>query len=464
MKHSSKLSTSSKYFKLSLVFSAALLSSTLALTSAPVHASWPTQVDGQVMPSLAPMLEHATPAVVSISVVGTQKVAQQNIPDAFKFFFGNRGQNSQEQQRQFRGLGSGVIIDSDEGYIVTNNHVIENADEIMITLKDGRQIEAKKLGSDEKSDIALLQIEADDLTEIKLADSDNLRVGDFTVAIGSPFGLGQTVTSGIVSALGRSNLNIEQYEDFIQTDAAINSGNSGGALVNLRGELIGINTAILGPGGGNVGIGFAIPSNMMHNLVKQIIEFGEVHRGILGVSGRSVNSEIAKAMELETNQGGFIEQVMPDSAADEAGIKAGDVIVAVNGKAIKSFFELRAKIGTIGANKKVKLTVIRDGDKEVFTVKLKQDKSADITAKSIHRMLDGAKLENDSKKGAIIIESVAEGSPAQMVGLKAGDIITGVNRTRIKDIAQLRDYLKDKSGVLAINIIRNNHSQYIMIR
>jgi serine protease Do/serine protease DegQ len=464
MKNSSKLYISSKYSKLSLIVGAALLSSTLALTSVPVHASWPTQVDGQVMPSLAPMLEHATPAVVSISVVGTQKVEQQNIPDAFKFFFGNRGQNQPQQKRQFRGLGSGVIIDSDEGYIVTNNHVIENADEIMISLKDGRQIEAKKLGSDAKSDIALLQIEADDLTEIKLADSDNLRVGDFTVAIGSPFGLGQTVTSGIVSALGRSNLNIENYEDFIQTDAAINSGNSGGALVNLRGELIGINTAILGPGGGNVGIGFAIPSNMMNNLVEQIIEFGEVHRGILGVSGRSVNSEIAEAMELETNQGGFIEQVMADSAADEAGIKAGDVIVAVNGKAIKSFSELRAKISSIGANKKVKLTIIRDGDKDVFTVKLKQDKSTNIAAKSIHRMLDGAQLENDSKKGVIIIEQVAENSPAKMAGLKSGDMITGVNRTRIKDIAQLRDYLKDKTGVLALNIVRDNQTQYIMIR
>ncbi|MEY8251972.1 MAG: Do family serine endopeptidase [Colwellia sp.] len=463
MKKSFKLSTSSKYSKLSLIISAALLSSTLALTSAPALAKLPAQVDGHVMPSLAPMLVHATPAVVSISVMGTHKVPQQNVPDAFKFFFGNKGQ-SQAKERQFRGLGSGVIIDSDEGYIVTNNHVIKNADKIMITLKDGRQLEAKKIGSDAKSDIALLQIDSDNLSEIKLADSDNLRVGDFTVAIGSPFGLGQTVTSGIVSALGRSNLNIEHYEDFIQTDAAINSGNSGGALVNLRGELIGINTAILGPNGGNVGIGFAIPSNMMHNLITQIIEFGEVHRGILGVSGRSVNSEIAKAMELETSQGGFIEQVMPDSAADEAGIKAGDVIIAVNGKAIKSFFELRAKIGSIGANKKVELTVIRDGDNKVFTVKLKQDQSAEITAASIHSMLDGAQLENDTKKQAIIIEQVAQGSPAQMAGFKAGDIITGVNRSRIKDIAQLRDYLKDKRGVLALNIVRDNHSQYIMIR
>ncbi|ALO35879.1 serine endoprotease DegQ [Colwellia sp. MT41] len=457
MKKSSKLS------KLSLVISAALFSSTLALTSAPVLANWPVQVDGQVMPSLAPMLEHITPAVVSISVIGTHKVPQQNVPDAFKFFFGNKRQ-SQPQPQPFRGLGSGVIIDSEKGYIVTNYHVIENADEIMVTLKDGRQLEAIKIGSDAKSDIALLQIKSDNLIEIKLADSDELRVGDFAIAIGSPFGLGQTVTSGIVSALGRSNLNIEHYEDFIQTDAAINSGNSGGALVNLRGELIGINTAIIGPGGGNVGIGFAIPSNMMHNLIKQIIEFGEVHRGILGVSGRSVNSEIAKAMELNISQGGFIEQVMPDSAADEAGIKAGDVIVGMNGKSIKSFLELRAKIGSIGANTTVNLTIIRDGDKKVFTVKLKQDQSADISPASIHRMLAGAQLENSTKKQAIIIEQVAQGSPAQMAGLKAGDIITGVNRKRIKDIAQLRDYLKDKTGVLALNIVRDNHAQYIMIR
>lgn len=452
-----------KTSKLSLVISAALLSSTLALTSAPAFAIWPTHVEGQEMPSLAPMLEHATPAVVSISVVGTHKVKQQNIPDAFKFFFGNQ-QPNQAQERQFKGLGSGVIIDSEKGYIVTNNHVIDNADEIMITLKDGRQLEAKKLGTDAKSDIALLQIEADDLSEIKLADSDKLRVGDFTVAIGSPFGLGQTVTSGIVSALGRSNLNIENYEDFIQTDAAINSGNSGGALVNLRGELIGINTAIIGPGGGNVGIGFAIPSNMMYNLVQQIIEFGEVHRGILGVSGRSVNSELAKAMELETSQGGFIEQVIPNSAADEAGLKAGDVIVAVNGKEVKSFFELRAKISSIGANKKVKLTVIREGDREEFTVKLKQDQSADIAAVSIHPMLEGTKLENDTKKQAIVIESVAEGSMAHRAGFQEGDYITGVNRSRIKDIAELRDYLKEKTGVLAINIVRDNQSQYILIR
>ncbi|WP_448551349.1 Do family serine endopeptidase [Thalassotalea montiporae] len=449
--------------KLSLVISAALISSSIALSSSPAFANLPLAVEGQTLPSLAPMLERTTPAVVSISVKGTHEV-NQRVPDAFRFFFGNPRRNQQPQERPFQGLGSGVIIDADEGYIVTNNHVVDEADEILVTLKDGRQLEAKKIGSDAESDIALLQVKDDDLTEIKVSDSDQLRVGDFAVAIGSPFGLGQTVTSGIVSALGRSGLNIENFEDFIQTDAAINSGNSGGALVNLRGELIGINTAILGPNGGNVGIGFAIPSNMMNNLVKQIIEFGEVRRGVLGVAGRSVNGEIAKAMALETTQGGFIEQVVADSAAAEAGIKAGDVITKVNGKMVKTFAELRGKIGSIGAGKKVKLTVIRDGKEKRFTVKLKQAESANVEAASIHRMLDGAELDNAADGKGIEITDVEDGSAAEAVGLQAGDVITGVNRKDIATIAELRNYLKDNTGVLALKVERGNRAMYLMIR
>jgi serine protease Do/serine protease DegQ len=300
---------------------------------------------------------------------------------------------------------------------------------------------------------------------MKIADSDNLRVGDFAVAIGSPFGLGQTVTSGIVSALGRSGLNIENYEDFIQTDAAINSGNSGGALVNLNGELIGINTAILGPNGGNVGIGFAIPSTMVNNLVGQIIEFGEVRRGILGVSGRSVNSELAKAMELEVNQGGFVEQVAPDSAAQKAGIKAGDVITKVNGKAVKSFSELKGKIGSIGAGKSVKITVIRPNGKEKqLNVTLQKSETANVEAVSIHRMLDGAELENNTEGQGIEVKSVAQDSPAAIIGLVEGDVISGVNRTRLKNIAELRTFLKDRKGVFALNIVRGNTNLYLMIR
>ncbi len=449
--------------KLTAVISASLLSSTLMLSSLPAQANLPFSVDGQALPSLAPMLDKATPAVVSISVKGTHEI-EQRVPDVFRHFFGNQRQREQKQERPFQGLGSGVIINAEEGYIITNNHVIDQADEIMITLKDGRQLKAKKLGSDAGSDIALLQVDADNLTEIKIADSDAIRVGDFAVAIGSPFGLGQTVTSGIVSALGRSGLNIENFEDFIQTDAAINSGNSGGALVNLRGELIGVNTAILGPGGGNVGIGFAIPSNMMENLINQIIEFGEIRRGVLGVSGRSVNGEIAKAMELDINQGSFIEQVVPGSAAEEAGIKAGDVITKVNGKAVRSFSELRGKVGSMGAGKTVELTVIRNGKEKDFDVTLKKSEIANVEAASIHPMLDGAELENNGKPKAIKVKSVEEGSPAELVGLKAGDLISGVNRKRIESIADLRKFLKDNKGVFALNVVRGNSTLYLMVR
>jgi serine protease Do/serine protease DegQ len=448
---------------LALLISAALFSSALVLPQQ-AYAGLPFSLGSQQLPSLAPMLEKVTPAVVSVSVKGTHEV-KQRIPDAFKFFFGRGQQRRGPQEQPFKGLGSGVIIDAKEGYIVTNYHVIHEADKIEITLKDGRQFTAKKLGSDADSDIALLQIEADDLHAIKIADSNDLRVGDFSVAIGSPFGLGQTVTSGIVSALGRSGLRIEQYENFIQTDAAINPGNSGGALVNLRGELIGINTAILGPGGGNVGIGFAIPSSMVKNLVDQIIEFGEVHRGMLGVIGRSINSDIAKAMDLKTTQGGFVQEVTPDSAAAEAGIKAGDVITKVNGKAVKSFAELRGRIGSIGAGKKVKITVVRhNGEEKVFTVKLKRNESVNVEAKNIHPAFEGAKLENNDAGSGVKVSEVAPKTNAAYVGLKANDIIIGINRKPINNIAELRKTLKDHQGVFALSIKRGKSNLYIMIR
>ncbi|GHF78756.1 serine endoprotease DegQ [Thalassotalea marina] len=448
--------------KMSVLMSSVLLSSSLAMTTLPAYANLPFSVDGKQLPSLAPMLENVTPAVVLISVKGTQEV--QSVPDAFRFFFGNPRQNA-PRERPFQGLGSGVIIDAEKGYIVTNHHVVKEADEIQITLKDGRQISAKKIGADENSDIALLQVEADGLTQVKIADSDKLRVGDFTVAIGSPFGLGQTVTSGIVSALGRSGLNVENIEDFIQTDAAINSGNSGGALINLRGELIGINTAIIGPNGGNVGIGFAIPSNMVQSLVKQIIEFGEVRRGVLGVSGRSVTGEFAKAMELEEAQGAFIEEVTKDSAAEEAGIVAGDVITQVNGKKIKSFAELRGKIGAIGAGSEVELTVLKsNGKKKVYKVVLKKADSANIEPSSIHRALEGATLENNSQGFGVNVTDVEAGTPAALIGLRKGDIIRGVNRKRVANIGELRELLQDESSVSLLNIARGNSNLFIRIK
>lgn len=444
------------------VLSAAILSAGLTLMPMTASAALPMAVNSQQLPSLAPMLERTTPAVVSVAVSGTH-VSKQRVPDMFRYFFGPNAPREQVRERPFRGLGSGVIIDADKGYIVTNNHVIDNADEILIGLHDGREFTAKLVGRDADSDIALLQIKADDLTEIKPADSDQLRVGDFAVAIGNPFGLGQTVTSGIVSALGRSGLGIEMLENFIQTDAAINSGNSGGALVNLNGELIGINTAIVAPGGGNVGIGFAIPANMMHNLVEQILEHGEVRRGVLGIAGRDLDSKLAKAFGLDTQHGTFVVEVMPDSAADKAGIKAGDILTSINGKKLKTFAELRAKIATLGAGAKVKLGLIRDGDKETVKVTLGEAANTKTAAAGeVHPMLQGATLENSPK--GVAITAVTQGSPAAMSGFEKGDIIIGVNRTKVSDLKSLRQLLKDNDNATALKVLRDNIVLYQILQ
>ncbi|MDK9737566.1 DegQ family serine endoprotease [Vibrio sp. D404a] len=440
---------------------------TLSLSSiiAPIQATaaLPLSVDNQQLPSLAPMLEKVTPAVVSIAVEGKQ-VQRQRIPEQFQFFFGPE----QAQERPFRGLGSGVIIDAKQGHIVTNYHVINNADEIRVKLHDGREYDAELIGGDEMSDIALLKLEkAKDLTEIRFADSDKLRVGDFSVAIGNPFGLGQTVTSGIVSALGRSGLNLENFENFIQTDAAINSGNSGGALVNLNGELIGINTAILGPNGGNVGIGFAIPSNMMRNLTDQILEFGEVKRGMLGVQGGEITSELAEALGYESSKGAFVSQVVPDSAADKAGLQAGDIIVAINGKRIDTFSELRAKVATLGAGKEIELGVVRDGKNKTFDVTLGESTNSKTQAEKLHEGLAGAELTNtndsDPVKG-VKVTTVAKGSPAEAYQLQPDDIIIGVNRQTVKNLAQFRAIVEKNPGVLALNIQRGPRTIYLVIR
>ncbi|MDN4502029.1 DegQ family serine endoprotease [Alteromonadaceae bacterium BrNp21-10] len=416
------------------------------------------------VPSLAPMLEKVTPAVVSIAVEGTQ-VSKQRVPEMFKYFFGPNAPDEQVQEKPFKGLGSGVIIDAKKGYIVTNNHVVENANEIRVKLTDGREFVAKKLGADEQSDIALLQIEADKLSDLPLADSDKLRVGDFVIAIGNPFGLGQTVTSGIVSALGRSGLNIEGFEDFIQTDAAINRGNSGGALVNLKGQLAGINTAIIGPG--NIGIGFAIPSNMMKSLVDQIIEFGEVRRGLLGITGGNLDADLADAMELDINQGAVVREVSPDSAADKAGLRASDIIIALNGKKVKSFHELRAKVATLGAGTETKLTILRDGKKQTLTATLGDYQAANVEAQEMHPALEGAVFTNgkseDGNEG-IEVTQLTPRSPAAMVGLKEGDVIVGVNRQRMKTVAAMRDYLQQKPRVVALNVKRGKSSVFLVIR
>ncbi|MFO6423273.1 Do family serine endopeptidase [Motilimonas sp. KMU-193] len=444
------------------VLTAIALSTAMAFGSISAQAAHPLHVDGQNLPSLAPLLEQVSPAVVNISVAGT-KVTRQNIPEPFRHFFGPDALEGAKQP--FRGLGSGVIIDADKGYVITNYHVIHQADEIKVTLNNGKEYLAEKIGEDQQSDIALLKIDGKNLTEIKLANSDDLRVGDFTIAIGNPFGLGQTVTSGIVSALGRSGLNIENYENFIQTDAAINSGNSGGALLNLNGELIGINTAILGPNGGNIGIGFAIPVNMVKNLTAQILEYGEVRRGLLGITGRELTPELAEAFGHDTQHGAFVNEVVAGSAAEQAGIEAGDIITKLNNQKIRTFSELRAKIATLGAGKKVTLTVVRDGKEKVFNVTLQQAKESNIAAKSLHPALDGASLSNsDDKVKGVLVEEVKPNSPAARAGLEQGDIILGINRYRVKDMDDMRKVIEDKPAVLALNIKRGNASLYRVIR
>jgi len=325
---------------------------------------------GGVVPSLAPMLTNITPGVVNIAVKG--RVREQNplLQDPFfrRFFNIPNGQGFAERETQ--ATGSGVIVDAAQGYVLTNAHVVENETSITVTTKDNRRYPAKLVGRDTDTDVAVLKIETGHLTAVPLGDSDKLQVGDFVVAIGNPFGLGQTVTSGIVSALGRSGLGIEGYEDFIQTDASINPGNSGGALVDLRGNLVGINTAILAPGGGNIGIGFAVPINMARKVMDQLIRYGEVKRGRIGVTIQDLTPDLAQAMNTTRTNGAVIARVQPGSSADHAGLKTGDLVVAANGVAIKSGTQLRNTIGLTRIGDEVNLTVDRGGSEKALGVKV----------------------------------------------------------------------------------------------
>ncbi|HCM9596909.1 serine endoprotease DegQ [Enterobacter bugandensis] len=449
------------------LLSAIALSVGLSLSASfPAGAALPSQVPGQAAtPSLAPMLEKVLPAVVSVQVEGTA-VQSQRVPEELKKYFGDESPNQQAQP--FEGLGSGVIIDAAKGYILTNNHVISQADKISVQLNDGREFDAKLIGGDDQSDIALLQVQnPSNLTQIAIADSDKLRVGDFAVAVGNPFGLGQTATSGIVSALGRSGLNLEGLENFIQTDASINRGNSGGALLNLNGELIGINTAILAPGGGSIGIGFAIPSNMAKTLAQQLIQFGEVKRGLLGIKGMEMSADIAKAFNINVQRGAFVSEVLPNSGSAKAGIKSGDVIVSLNDKPLSSFAELRSRIATTEPGAKVKLGLIRDGKPLNVEVTLDKSTSSSASAELIAPALQGAALSDgqlkDGTKG-IRLDTVEKSSPAAQAGLHQEDVIIGVNRNRVQSIAELRKVLESKPAVIALQVMRGNESIYILLR
>ncbi|MDP7451562.1 MAG: DegQ family serine endoprotease [Arenicellales bacterium] len=433
-------------------------------------AGLPLALDGETLPSLAPMLEDVLPSVVNISTEG--RVSAGSSPfqsDPFFERFFNMMPDSQPRQRRTQSLGSGVIIDSESGYVVTNHHVIENADQIRVRLDDGRSFEAKVVGADPEADVAVIQIPAQGLKAINIGDSDSLRVGDFVVAIGNPFGLSQTATSGIVSALGRSGLGIEGYEDFIQTDASINQGNSGGALVNLRGELIGVNTAILARGGGNVGIGFAIPVNMVVSLTAQIIEFGEVRRGRLGVHIQDLTPELAQAFGVEAGSGALISKVIPDSAAKAADLREGDVITMVNGRAIKGATELRNVIGLARADEEIELTYIRDRKSFNKKIRIRAVVAESGRGIQISESFEGARLEDvddsSSQNGqpGIRVVEVTSGSAAWQAGLRSGDIILSVNRQWVFSLEDLVQIVNGRTSGLLLNIQRGESALFLVI-
>jgi serine protease Do/serine protease DegQ len=435
----------------------------LLAISATATAQMPAVVDGQAVPSLAPLVERVSPAVVNIRVRAT--VTQRNPfgDDPFWRFFGPQNNSPREVQS----AGSGVIVDAERGFILTNHHVVAGADEIQISLIDGDILDAEIVGSDAATDIALIKVEADGLVDMPIGDSEAVRVGDFVLAIGNPFGLGHTVTSGIVSALGRAGINPNGYEDFIQTVASINPGNSGGALVNMNGELVGINSAIISRSGGNVGIGFAVPTEIAGSIMRQILDFGEVRRGLLGVTISPVDSEVAEALNASVDRGALITEVVPGSAADESGLRVDDIIIAVNEEKIADASELRNAIGLKGSGEDVEITYIRDGDTNVTTAVLGEAQVARSAGMDIHPGLAGAEFSayttTSGAEGGVEVTSVEDGSAAAQRGIRAGDVITAVNRRSIRNVQQLRE-MAAANRILFLLVQRGDRSLMLQIR
>lgn len=430
-----------------------------------VHAEGlPTYVAGQPLPSLAPMLERSMPAVVNISTTTNIQVDDNPLlQDPFFRHFYNMPNTPRQQQKN--SLGSGVIIDKQHGFVLTNNHVIDKADKIMVTLTDGRQLNAELVGADAEADVAVVQIPADNLTELPIADSSQLKVGDFVVAVGNPFGLGQTVTSGIVSALGRSGLGIEGYEDFIQTDASINPGNSGGALVNLRGEFVGMNTAILAPNGGNVGIGFAIPSNMIVSIKDSLVKHGEVRRGLLGVITQDLTPELVNAFNLENKYGAVISRIESNSPAAKAGLEPGDIIIAANGKPVKNSHDIRNIVGLLQIGEDVVIDYYHGNDKKQTTATIGKPERPQLLGEKLHRKLAGTVLGATAKNQAegVLIEKLDSNSELWRIGLRPGDIIVSANRYRVHNLDELKQVINPNGGLL-LNIQRGQEGFFVVLK
>ncbi len=424
------------------------------------------------VPSLAPMIEKISPAVVNISVSGSVTEGGGNPlanDEFFKRFFDFK--EPQERKHEVEAAGSGVIVDAAKGYILTNHHVIENADKITVTLLDNRSLSAKVIGSDKGSDLAVVKVDASGLTSMPLGDSSKLRVGDYVVAIGNPFGFSHTVTSGIVSALGRSGINRDAYEDFIQTDASINPGNSGGALANLNGELVGINSAIISRSGGNIGIGFAIPMNMARSIMEQLISFGGVSRGLLGVSINDVSPEVATTYKLHDNSGALVMAVSPDSSAEHAGIRIDDVITTINGTHVRDSGSLRNAIGLLRPGDQVKVGLIREGKETNVTATLSALAAASTKAEpepeksvGLDEVFEGAEIvDAPAATPGLLVHRVDPGSPAADRGLHPGDVITKINRTRVRNMADAKPLLRDAHSII-IEVQRAGRSQLILMR
>jgi Do/DeqQ family serine protease len=426
---------------------------------APLVAAVPAGTgEGQPMPSLAPMLKRVTPAVVSVHSKQRVRVSPFGNDPFFRRMFPEL-----TQERINESLGSGVIVDAQRGLVLTNHHVIEGADDVSVTLTDGRTLKAQFLGSDAETDVALMKIAAENLTALPLADSDKLLVGDYVVAVGNPFGFGQTVTSGIVSAVGRSNVPGVGFQNFIQTDASINPGNSGGALVNLRGELVGVNTAsfnLQGSAAGNIGLGFAIPSNLARNVMQQLLTGGEVRRGTLGIDTQDVTEQIARGLGLPQPRGAVITQVYPDSPAEAAGLRVGDVVVSANGQRIDNSSALRNFQGLQPVNSKIALGVVREGRTLNLAATLREAPRS-LSGVALDPRLDGAKVgelpESLRRQGVsgVIVEEVARNSRAARNGLRKGDVILESNAGQFADLGGFRAALTQRPPQLVLRVWRN---------
>lgn len=431
------------------------------VSSISVNAGLPTQVGDQALPSLAPIIEKVTPAVVNIHSTSRKQIRSQS------FYSWYYGLPNVPQERVTQSLGSGVIVDADKGYILTNNHVIDDADDIQVSLRDGRSFTAKLIGTDEGTDVAVIQIKADNLSELHMAQSKSMRVGDFVVAVGNPFGLGQTVTSGIVSALGRTNIQGMGYQNFIQTDASINPGNSGGALINLRGDLVGINTAIYSPSGGNVGIGFAIPVTLAKRIMNQLITYGQVRRGSLGIEVQDITANLARAFNLEKNSGVIITDVEIDSPAQVAGLQAGDIITKLNTNSIRNQHDFENQEGLFELNTSITIDYLRNDKPYKTSTTINTFDRKEIAGKELHKQLTGAhfinlpsRLKNDYQ--GVLIDEITPNSRAWNQGLRTGDLITTTNKKPISNLKQFKTIIDNSYKSPVLNVYRN-YRNYLLV-